>query len=108
MKTLELYVHIPFCAQKCSYCDFLSMPSESTVKKAYIRKLKEEIAFWAPKFTDRQVVSVFFGGGTPSILPPGEICSLLSCIKEGFIVAKDAEISIECNPGTLDVLKLRA
>ncbi len=108
MKTLELYVHIPFCAQKCSYCDFLSMPAESTVKKAYIRKLKEEIAFWAPKFTDRQVISVFFGGGTPSILPPGEICSLLSCIKEGFTVAKDAEISIECNPGTLEVLKLRA
>ncbi len=108
MKTLELYVHIPFCAQKCSYCDFLSMPAESTVKKAYVRKLKEEIAFWASKLADRQVISVFFGGGTPSILPPGEITSLISCIKEGFSLAENVEISIECNPGTLDARKLSA
>lgn len=108
MKNLELYVHIPFCVQKCAYCDFLSMPAESTVKLAYVRKLKEEIRQRSAAFVDREVISVFFGGGTPSILYGHHIAELMTVIRENFRVREDAEITIECNPGTLTVEKLQA
>lgn len=108
MKKLELYVHIPFCVQKCAYCDFLSMPAESTVKLAYVRKLKEEIRQRSAAFVDREVISVFFGGGTPSILYGHHIAELMTVIRENFRVREDAEITIECNPGTLTVEKLQA
>lgn len=108
MKNLELYVHIPFCVQKCAYCDFLSMPAESTVKLAYVRKLKEEIRQRSAAFVDREVISVFFGGGTPSILYGHHIAELMTVIRENFRVREDAETTIECNPGTLTVEKLQA
>lgn len=108
MRNMELYVHIPFCVQKCAYCDFLSMPAESTVKLAYIRKLKDEIRLKAKNFTDRQVVSVFFGGGTPSILHGQQILEIMQTIRENFCILPDAEITIECNPGTLTNEKLEA
>lgn len=108
MKKMELYVHIPFCVQKCSYCDFLSMPAESTVKLAYIRKLREEIRLKAKDFQDREVISVFFGGGTPSILHGQQIVEIMDTIRENFHILPDAEITIECNPGTLNNEKLEA
>ncbi|SCJ18311.1 Oxygen-independent coproporphyrinogen-III oxidase [uncultured Roseburia sp.] len=108
MKKLELYVHIPFCVQKCSYCDFLSMPADSLVKQAYVRRLKEEIKKKAGKYKDRKVCSVFFGGGTPSILPTGDIRGILDCLRENFFLDREAEITVECNPGTLDAGKLKS
>ena len=108
MRKMELYVHIPFCVQKCAYCDFLSMPAESTVKIAYIRKLREEIRLKAKNFTDREIVSVFFGGGTPSILHGQQIVEVMDTIRSSFQLSPDAEITIECNPGTLTNEKLEA
>lgn len=108
MKNLELYIHIPFCVQKCSYCDFLSMPADSLVKKTYVRRLKEEICKKAPDYKDRNVISVFFGGGTPSILPAGEIKGIMDCLRENFSFDNKAEITVECNPGTLDAGKLKS
>ncbi len=108
MKKMELYVHIPFCVQKCSYCDFLSMPAESTVKQAYIRKLKEEIKVRCEGYKDREIISIFLGGGTPSILRANYIVEVMDTIRACFNVSANAEITIECNPGTLDVEKLEA
>lgn len=108
MRKMELYVHIPFCVQKCAYCDFLSMPAESTVKQAYIRKLKEEIRVRSAAYQDREIISIFFGGGTPSTLYAHLITGVLDTIRESFHVLPEAEITIECNPGTLSVEKLEA
>lgn len=108
MSKMELYVHIPFCVQKCAYCDFLSMPAESTVKQAYIRKLKEEIKVRSQAYRDREIISIFLGGGTPSSLRANYIVEVLDTIRACFKVSSDAEITIECNPGTLDVEKLEA
>lgn len=92
MKKLEIYIHIPFCVQKCAYCDFLSMPSESTVRIAYIRKLKEEIRYRAARYSDREISSVFFGGGTPSILHSQQILDIMSTIREQFNVLPEARL----------------
>lgn len=106
MRKMELYVHIPFCVQKCAYCDFLSMTAESTVKSAYIRKLKEEIRIRSSAFTDREIISVFIGGGTPSSLHGHLIAEVMDVIRSSFTVSPTAEITIECNPGTLTTDKL--
>ena len=106
MRKMELYVHIPFCVQKCSYCDFLSMTAESTVKQAYIRKLREAIRQRSQNFADREVISVFLGGGTPSILYGQQIVDIMNTVRACFHVSPDAEVTIECNPGTLTAEKL--
>ncbi len=108
MNKMELYVHIPFCVQKCAYCDFLSMTAESTVKSAYIRKLKEEIRQRSVSFKDREVISVFIGGGTPSILYGSQIVEVMDAIRNSFSVSPEAEVTIECNPGTITPEKLEA
>lgn len=106
MREMEIYVHIPFCVQKCSYCDFLSMPADDNVKKKYTARLKEEIRQMSEEYPGRTVKSVFFGGGTPSILPGSVIADLMDCIRKNFLIQDSAEITIECNPGTLDVSRL--
>ena len=68
MKELELYLHIPFCERKCAYCDFLSAPADLPVRISYIKKLQEEIAYYGAQYGEYQVSSIFFGGGTPTIL----------------------------------------
>lgn len=107
MKELELYVHIPFCAQKCAYCDFLSGPAKSEVRIAYIQKLREEIRRRSERFREREVVSVFFGGGTPSILHGQQILDLMNALRREFRIVPEAEITVECNPGTVSAEKLR-
>lgn len=107
MKELEIYVHIPFCIRKCFYCDFLSMAADDTVKKAYIEKLKEEIYHTGPDYKGRQVRSVFIGGGTPSSIPENAIASVMSSLNKSFDIMNGAEITLECNPGTLTAEKLR-
>lgn len=101
VKELELYIHIPFCIKKCAYCDFLSAPADDSVRLSYVRRLAEEIKTYAPDFRDYQVSSIFFGGGTPSVLEGQHIAQLMDVIYRSFRVAGEAEISIECNPGTL-------
>ena len=119
-KPLELYIHIPFCVKKCAYCDFLSGPSTLEVREAYVNCLIEEICHckhagvgdsdnkWAPCDSENyEVVSAFFGGGTPSILKPDQICRIMAALKEVFCWNSDAEVTIEANPGTVDAEKLR-
>jgi oxygen-independent coproporphyrinogen-3 oxidase len=100
---LGIYIHIPFCVQKCVYCDFLSAPATNDVKIKYIEALKKEIELVGlnNKEKDIEVNSIFFGGGTPSSIDPELIQSVLDTIKNNFIVNEFAEITIECNPGTL-------
>lgn len=105
-KSLELYVHIPFCVRKCEYCDFLSAPTGADTQQEYVRNLLLEIAQKGVHCTDYEVITIFFGGGTPSILKAGWIADILDVIHRNFKVRKDAEITIECNPGTLTFEKL--
>ena len=100
MSELELYIHIPFCAKKCSYCDFLSFPAGQEAQEAYVAQLIREINASAIMGRDREVSSVFIGGGTPSILDPRMIVDIMSAVRHSFCVSKDAEITIECNPGS--------
>lgn len=105
---LELYVHIPFCIRKCLYCDFLSAPADETTIHAYMKALQEEIRESAADFGDYIVVSVFVGGGTPSIAWTKDMEDVLATIKQNFVLAEDAEITIEVNPGTVDDEKLKS
>ena len=107
-KELELYIHIPFCVKKCSYCDFLSAPATEQTKEAYMAALFAEIGGRAKDYKDRIVTSVFIGGGTPSLLSGDSIRQLMEHIREGFSLAPDAEITMEVNPGTVTTEKLTA
>ena len=106
-----IYVHIPYCVRKCRYCDFASSAiagREGTVGP-YIGGLKDGIRRTAEHFDGRlSVSSVFFGGGTPSLIDAGLLCSVLDEIRKCFTVTQDAEISLEANPGTLTEGKLAA
>lgn len=101
MKELELYLHIPFCERKCAYCDFLSAPADLPVRISYIKKLQEEVAYYGAQYGEYQVSSIFFGGGTPTILEGYQLTAILETVKEHFNITTDAEITVECNPGTL-------
>ena len=107
-KELELYIHIPFCVQKCYYCDFLSMPVDETVRRHYVNQLIREIEQKAEYYRDYNVTSVFLGGGTPSILEGNQTAEIMEALQQNFTIEKDAEITIECNPGTLNRQKLSA
>ena len=102
---LELYVHIPFCVRKCQYCDFLSGPSDEETKDRYIEALLKEICA-AEHTEDYEIVSVFIGGGTPSALKAEAIASIMRTLQEQFFFCEDAEVTIEANPGTVDLKKL--
>ncbi len=106
-KYVSLYVHIPFCALKCKYCDFLSFDGESYgTMLRYVDSLCQEIKLYAPIATDYVVRSIFIGGGTPSILDEGLITNIMAFIKKTFKLDTDCEITIEANPGTLRHQKL--
>lgn len=108
MKELELYIHIPFCVKKCFYCDFLSMPVDESIRRHYVCKLIEEIEYKSEKYKEYEVSSLFFGGGTPSILSETQIAEIMKALQKNFSIKSDAEITIECNPGTLTGQKLSA
>lgn len=106
-KDLGIYVHIPFCASKCVYCDFLSAPADGSTKSLYVKALLKEIKITAELFlrgglNDKyNITSVFLGGGTPSILDSALLDMVMSNLYDKFIFDENPEISIECNPGTL-------
>lgn len=104
-RPLELYIHIPFCVRKCQYCDFLSGPSDEETKDRYIEALLQEIHA-AEHTEDYEIVSVFIGGGTPSALKAEAIASVMRTLQEKFFFCEDAEVTIEANPGTVDLEKL--
>ncbi len=104
---LELYIHIPFCVKKCAYCDFLSFPAGKELQAAYVKSLKKEIREWKDR-GDGIVSSVFIGGGTPSILEGEQILDIMEEVRRRYVLADDAEITLEANPGTLEERKLHA
>lgn len=96
-----VYIHIPFCVRKCLYCDFVSGPPDGPVFP-FVEALEKEIKEGSREFADADpVTSVFFGGGTPTFLPAECLARLLTAVRESFTLSDDAEISLECNPGTL-------
>lgn len=107
-RPLELYIHIPFCVRKCLYCDFLSKPASEMVQHGYVEQLLAEIERESGYYQGYGVVSVFLGGGTPSILSEADIRSILNQVREHFFLEADAEITIEANPGTVNLDKLKA
>lgn len=122
-RELELYIHIPFCVKKCNYCDFLSFGTEDErlsdtpchptrqlpVPEVYVDRLCREIRWYGQKeeFSHRPVISVFFGGGTPSLLSEAQIFRLMAELRDNFLMRRDAEVTMEANPGTLTPGKLK-
>lgn len=114
---MELYLHIPFCARKCGYCDFLSGPADKETQRQYMEALFQEVRQvgqkselppqYAKETAGSRVTSVFIGGGTPSLVEPGWIEALLAEIRAAFSLEEGAEITLEANPGTLSAQKLR-
>jgi oxygen-independent coproporphyrinogen-3 oxidase len=96
-----VYIHIPFCAHICPYCDFNTYAGQSERIPAYIEAIKREAALWSEAFGDRFAESVFIGGGTPSQLTASQIGDVLSACRAAFAVAPAAEITIETNPNDL-------
>ena len=101
MQPLGLYVHIPFCARKCAYCDFASWAGRQDAMRPYADALCEEIARRAALCGHPAADTVFFGGGTPSTLPPDIYLQIARTLRREFALAPDAEWTVECNPGTL-------
>ena len=103
---LGIYVHIPFCKQKCLYCDFVSFAKSEMWEKEYIQALKKEIEENKEKAKGYLVTTIYFGGGTPSYIDSKAIVRILNTIKENYEIDKQAEIGIEVNPGTVTKEKL--
>jgi oxygen-independent coproporphyrinogen III oxidase len=110
---LSLYVHTPFCTLKCSYCDFNSYAGIESLMRPFVDALCDEMRLWSPIMADRRVETIFFGGGTPSLLPLGEVERVMATLSECFHVPtpgrsqlttpnSQLEISFETNPGTVD------
>jgi len=102
---LAIYVHIPFCIQKCGYCDFNAYLYREGLARAYLVALRQEILHTAAgqPWTEYVVSSVYFGGGTPSTLAPADLIALLSLIRQTFPVTTRAEITVEADPGTIEL-----
>lgn len=102
---ISLYIHIPFCISKCSYCDFCSfVPAHDQIDQ-YCQALCKEIEHHKQTLKNKEIFSIYIGGGTPSFLPSEKIIKLLSKIKETFNVSKTASITIEANPNSLSLQK---
>lgn len=109
MRALGLYIHIPFCKQKCNYCDFYSLGGcEKSTIEEYIDCLCKQIEKEQEEYKDYTVDTIFLGGGTPSLVAPKDVKKLFTQIYKCFKIEKCAEISIEINPGTVDEEKLKA
>lgn len=107
MRALSIYIHIPFCVRKCLYCDFLSAPADEREMISYVNLLLREIKEQSLFYGDHRVISIFLGGGTPSLLPAEETGRILKQIGDNYSMAADAEITMECNPGTVTAEKLK-
>ncbi len=110
MKPLSIYVHIPFCQHRCGYCDFNTYAGMNHFIPAYISGVKKEITLfqgYQPIQDSHYVHTIFFGGGTPSLIPPKDIGAVLGTIRQVFKVSEDCEITMEANPGTVTLDSLR-
>jgi len=100
------YIHIPFCRSRCSYCDFATGIYQTESASAYVRAVIDEIS--RSKNAGAHLDTVYFGGGTPSLLTPAQLDQILSVLHRQFIIASDSEITVEMNPGTVDRDQLRS
>ena len=107
-RELELYIHIPFCVKKCAYCDFLSGPASNQQIEEYVQALIEEIRYYKEFVKKYEVSTVFWGGGTPSLLTGEQMKALMEALGQTFFIRQNAEITMEANPGTVTVEKLLA
>ena len=98
---MELYIHIPFCRQKCRYCDFASWSGQESLMDAYVDALLLEAEAMAPNAKEAPIETVFIGGGTPSILPAPLLTRLLNGLRQHYIIPEGVEFTSEANPGTL-------
>lgn len=102
-----LYIHIPFCDHKCIYCDFYSIITSDNVDN-FLTALKKEIGYFSDKYSDGRIfTSVFFGGGTPSLMNSDYINIIIDELNNNFSITQEAEITLETNPGTVDLIKLK-
>jgi oxygen-independent coproporphyrinogen-3 oxidase len=106
MTAAGLYVHIPFCSSRCSYCDFATGLYQSELAERYVRCVVNEIC--ASQYTGENVDTIYFGGGTPSLLAPAQLDRILASLYDNFKIATDCEITLEINPGSATPEKLRA
>ena len=102
-----IYVHIPFCRHKCSYCDFVSYPDKIGYAEAYMACLYKELKMRGEELKDYTFDTVYFGGGTPSYIPPKLILGAMNRIRESFRLAEGAEVTLELNPGTIGENKVK-
>lgn len=107
-KELEIYIHIPFCVKKCAYCDFLSGPAALEEQEAYVQALLKEIRAAACDRELYKVMTIFLGGGTPSLLSGKQLNDIMKAVQESFLLEKNVEITMEMNPGTANREKLKA
>jgi len=107
-RNLELYLHIPFCVKKCNYCDFFSASGTPKEQADYVSAMIQEIQSYQELSGEYEVQTIFLGGGTPSLLTPEQIEKIFTTIYHIFSVNENAEITMEMNPGTVDIEKLRA
>ncbi len=108
MEPLALYIHWPFCAAKCPYCDFNSHVREGVDAARHGRALRRELAHAAAQVGRRPLASIFFGGGTPSLMPPAVVADLIADARTLFDAAPGIEITLEANPTSVEIGKLRA
>ena len=104
-KDISLYIHIPFCKQKCSYCDFVSSAQSEDVQTHYISLLCKEILGWKEYLSDRTVKTIFIGGGTPSILSVSNMQTLFNTL-HSLPIPSETEFSMECNPESVTADKI--
>jgi putative oxygen-independent coproporphyrinogen III oxidase len=102
-----VYVHWPFCAAKCPYCDFNSHVRTAVDQDRWRRALVAEVRAVAVEVPDRTVDTVFFGGGTPSLMPPETVDAVMSAVREAWTLAPDAEVTLEANPTSVDAGRFR-
>jgi oxygen-independent coproporphyrinogen-3 oxidase len=105
MDPLALYIHWPFCLSKCPYCDFNSHVRERIPQARMVAALRTELAFEAARIGDRQLTSIFFGGGTPSLLDPENVAALIQDAKRLFTPDQNIEITLEANPTSIEAQK---
>lgn len=107
MKELGIYIHIPFCKKKCSYCDFISHSNKNNLIEKYINALKTEIIQNFQNIRDYEISTIYIGGGTPSYINSKYIVEILNVIKKNYNIKKKVEVTIEVNPGTVNEEKLQ-
>ena len=101
MSCAGIYIHIPFCRARCSYCDFATEMYESDIAERYVRALLKEISAWSEISEPQSVDTIYFGGGTPSLLTPGQIERILRVVRDRFEVVDGAEVTLEINPASV-------